>query len=186
MAQSGSEILNSRTGQRTVFLQTAADTTGAYLRMESFHPPRQPAEPEHVHPFQESCCEVLSGTLHFRIAGRERVVKPGEIINIPRNVPHYFWNDGGEAAHAVQEFRPALNIEDFFDTYFALARDGQLNEQGIPVRMFHLAVLLREYDQVIRVTQPPRLVQLLLMSLAPFGRLLGYRGTYLSRGEEMT
>lgn len=178
MATSGSEIVNSRTGQRTIFLQTAADTGGTCLRMESFHPAEQPAEPEHVHPFQESHCEVLSGTLHFRIAGSERVVKTGETIDIPRNVPHYFWNDGNEEAHAIQEFRPALNIEDFFDTYFALARADKLTEQGIPANVFHLAVLLHEYDQVIRATKPPRLVQRLLMTLAPFGRLLGYRGTY--------
>lgn len=178
MATSGSEIVNSRTGQRTIFLQTATVTQGAYLRMESFHPSGQPAEPEHVHPFQESRCEVLSGTLHFRIADAERIVSAGETLDIPRNVPHYFWNDGDEEAHAIQEFRPALNIEDFFATYFALAQAGKLTAKGIPANLFHLAVLLREYDRVIRATQPPRLVQRLLMLLAPCGRFLGYRGTY--------
>lgn len=178
MAQSGSEILNSRTGQRTIFLRTAANTGGAYLRVETFHPPHQPAEPEHVHPFQESRCEMVSGMLHFRIAGSEQTVRPGQAVDIPRNVPHYFWNDGEEEAHAIQEFRPALKTEDFFDTYFALARAGKLNEKGIPANLLHMAVLIQEYDQVMRVTQPPRPVQLLLMALAPLGRLLGYRGTY--------
>jgi mannose-6-phosphate isomerase-like protein (cupin superfamily) len=177
MARSGSEIFNSRTGQRTVFLQTAADTSGALLRTETFHPPHSPAEPEHVHPFQESRCEVISGVLHFRIAGSKRSIGPGEAIDIPRNVPHYFWNEGDEEAHAIQELRPALKSEDFFQTYFALAQAGKLNEKGLP-NLLHMAVLLREYDEVIRVTQPPRVVQLLLMSLAPIGRLLGYRGTY--------
>lgn len=180
MATSGSEILNTRTGQRIIFLQTATDTGGTYLRMESFHPPGQPAEPEHVHPFQESRCEVISGALRFRVAGTERLVRAGEILDIPRNVPHHFWNDGDEDAHAIQEFHPALNIEDFFDTYFALARAGKLNERGIPANLFHLAVLLREYDQVIRATQPPRLAQRLLMLLAPCGRLLGC-ATYSQR-----
>jgi quercetin dioxygenase-like cupin family protein len=178
MVQSGSEILNSRTGQRTIFLRTAADTDGAYLRTETFHPPHQPPEPEHVHPFQKSRCEVLSGTLRFRIAGSERTVEPGQAVDIPPNVPHYFWNEGDEEAHAIQEFHPALKIEDFFDTYFALARAGKLNEKGIPASLFRMAVLIQEYDSVMRVTKPPRLMQLLLMALAPFGRLLGYRGTY--------
>lgn len=178
MAKSGSEIVNSRTGQRTIFLQTATDTQGAYFRMESFHPPGQPAEPEHVHPFQTSHCEVLSGRLHFRIADTERIVSAGETLDIPRNVPHYFWNDGNEEAHAIQEFRPALNIEDFFDTYFALARAGKLTEKGIPPNLFHMAVLIQEFDQVIQLMNPPRVVQRLLMLLAPCGRLLGYRATY--------
>ncbi len=178
MAKSGSEIFNPRTGQRTIFLQTAADTGGDLLRTETFHPPHSPAEPEHVHPFQESRCEVISGRLHFRIAGTVRDVGPGDVIDIPRNVPHHFWNESEEEAHALQEFRPALNIEHSFDTYFALAEAGILNEKGIPPNPLHMAVLMREFDQVIRVTQPPRLVQQLLMSLAPLGRLLGYRGTY--------
>ena len=177
MAKSGSEILNPRTGQRTIFLQTAADTGGAYLRMETFHPAGQPAEPEHVHPFQTSSCKVLSGRLHFRVAGTERLVSAGETIDIPRNVPHYFWNEDEIEARAVQEFHPALHSEDFFDTYFALARAGKLTDKGIPANLLHLAVLLREYDQVIRVTNPPRLVQRLLMTLAPFGRFLGYSAT---------
>ena len=178
MARSGSEIFNPCTGQRTIFLQTAADTSGALLRIETFHPPHGAAEPEHVHPFQQSRCEVAFGELRFRIAGEERTVGPGEVIDIPPNVPHNFWNASDDEAHAIQEFRPALKTEDFFDTYFALARAGKLNEKGLP-NLLHMAVLMREYDQVIRVVQPPRLVQKLLMwTLTPLGRLLGYRGTY--------
>jgi quercetin dioxygenase-like cupin family protein len=177
MAKSGSEIFNPRTGQRTIFLQTAADTDGKLLQTETFHPAHGPAEPEHTHPFQESRCEVVSGSLRFRIAGKERIIGPGEAVDIPPNVPHYFWNDGDEEAHAIQEFRPALTTEDFFVTYFALAREGKLNEKGLP-NFLHMAVLLREYDQVARVLQPPRFVQLMLSSLAPLGRLLGYRATY--------
>lgn len=177
MAKTGSEISNPRTGQRTIFLQTAADTNGALLRIETFHPPHGVAEPEHVHPFQESRCEVLSGLLCFYINGKMRIVGPGEAVDIPRNLPHYFLNDGDDEAHAIQEFHPALNIEDFFDTYFALARAGKLNEQGLP-NLLQMAVLLREYDNVIRVLQPPRNVQRMLSMFAPLGRLFGYRATY--------
>lgn len=177
MVKSGGEILNPRTGQRILFLQTAGNTGGELLRTENFHPAHSPPEPEHVHPFQESRCEVISGSLRFHIAGVERLVSAGEAVDIPRNVPHYFWNDSDYEAHAFQEFRPALKIEDFFDTYFALARAGKLNEKGLP-NPLHMAVLMREYDLVIRATQPPRWVQRLLMMLSPLGRLLGYRGTY--------
>jgi quercetin dioxygenase-like cupin family protein len=177
MVKSGSEISNPRTGQRTVFLQTAGSTGGKLLRVETFHPAHSPPEPEHVHPFQESRCEVISGSLRFSVAGVERLVSAGEAVDIPRRVPHYFWNDGDKEAHAIQEFRPALNIEDFFDTYFALARAGKLNDKGL-ANPLQMAVIMREYDRVIRVTQPPRTVQRLLMALAPLGRLLGYRGTY--------
>lgn len=183
MAQSGSTIYNPRTGQRTTFLQTAADTQGALLRIESFHPGHGPAEPYHIHPFQESRCEVISGALCFRVGAAVRAVRAGEGVNIPRGVPHNFWNEGDEEAHAIQEFRPALKIEDFFDTYFALARAGKLNEKGLP-NLLHMAVIMREYDREIRVLQPPRVVQQLLMwTLTPVGRLLGYRGTFQAKAQ---
>lgn len=179
MAISGSEIVNPRTGQRTIFLQTAQDTNGALLQMETFHPAHGPAEPEHIHPLQESRCELLSGTLHFSINGVKQTVKPGEGVTIPAGAPHYFWNDGEVEAHAIQEFRPALNIKDFFVSYFALARDGKLNEAGLPKSVLHLAVLMKTYDDVMRVTKPSRALQQLVMwTLAPLGKLAGYRATY--------
>lgn len=177
MVKSGSEIANPRTGQRTIFLQTAANTGGKLLRTETFHPAHSPPEPEHVHPFQQSRCEVIAGSLRFSVAGVERLVSAGEAVDIPRNVPHYFWNDSDHEAHAIQEFRPALNIEDFFNTYFALAQAGKLNDKGL-ANPLQMAVVMREYDRVIRVTQPPRWMQRLLMMLAPLGQLMGYRGTY--------
>lgn len=178
MATSGSDIFNPRTGQRTIFRQTAQDTGGALLQIETHHAPHSPPEPEHVHPFQESRCEMLSGSLHFHIGAEMHAIGPGESVEIPRDVPHYFWNDSDEEARAIQEFRPALKIEDFFATYFALARENKLNRQGLP-NLLQLAVLMQEYDREIRVTQPPRLVQQLLMwTLGPLGRLRGYRGTY--------
>jgi oxalate decarboxylase/phosphoglucose isomerase-like protein (cupin superfamily) len=95
-----------------------------------------------------------SGSLHFRIASDERLVRAGETVVVPSNVPHYFWNDSDEEAHTVQEFRPALNVEDFFDTEFALARAGKLNEKGLP-NPLQMSVMLLEIGKVIRVTKPP-------------------------------
>jgi quercetin dioxygenase-like cupin family protein len=179
VATSGSEIVNPRTGQRTIFLQTAHDTKSALLQLATFHPAHGPAEPEHIHPFQESRCRVLAGTLRFRISGVKQTVKSGEAVTIPAGAPHYFWNDGEVEAHAVQEFRPALNSEDFFVTYFALARDNKLNEAGLPKSVLQLAVLMKAYDNAIRVTKPPRFLQhLVIWTLEPLGRLIGYGGTY--------
>jgi quercetin dioxygenase-like cupin family protein len=177
----GDVIVNPRTGQRMVFRQTAADSGGALLQIETVNP-RGPAEPEHVHPRQESNATVLSGTLRFSIRGRVQVVRAGETIVIPANTPHYFWNEDEEEARAIQELRPALRSEDFFETYFALARDGKLNAQGLP-NLLHTAVLTAAYWDEIRVTRPPMLVQRIFATLlAPLGRLRGYSARYASGG----
>ena len=101
MAKVGDEIVNPHTRQRMVFLETRTETGGQLLRIDSFNPASTPVEGEHVHPFQESGAEVITGSLRFRVGGEERSVKAGESITIPANTPHDFWNDGEEEAHAV-------------------------------------------------------------------------------------
>lgn len=175
MPKQGDEIVNPRTGQRMVFVQTRHDTSGQLLRIETVNPGHSAPEPEHVHPFQESSCEVISGKLRFSIAGREQDVGPGEIIRIPANVRHFFWNNEGEEARAIQEFKPALTIAEFFETYFFLARDGKLNDKGMP-NLLQMAAMHRVFDRDIRVTKPPRWVQVVVLGLlAPVARMLGYR-----------
>jgi mannose-6-phosphate isomerase-like protein (cupin superfamily) len=132
VAKAGDEIVNPRTGQRMVFLETGEENDGELVRIDSYNPPTAVPEPEHVHPFQESGAEVLSGSLRFSVGGEQRSVKAGESITIPANTPHNFWNDGEEEAHAVQWLRPALKADSFFESLFGLAQDGKLNGKGLP------------------------------------------------------
>ncbi len=178
MVHAGDEIFNPRTGQRMIFRQTGEDTNGQLLQIECFNAPNGPKEPEHVHPKQENRFEILEGSLQFSIAGRERMTGPGEIIAIPAMTPHFFWNSGDTPAHYIQEFRPALHIDSFFETWFNLAQNGKLNAQGIP-NPLQTAVLLKGFWNEIQVTQPPFMVQKIMTTfLAPVGRLLGYRDQY--------
>jgi quercetin dioxygenase-like cupin family protein len=188
VAKAGDEIFNPRTRQRMIFLQTGKETGGELLRIDSHNPPTGVAEPEHVHPFQQSGAEVLSGTLRFRIDGEERSVEAGESITIPANTPHFFWNDGDGEAHAVQWFRPALKIDRFFESFFGLAQDGKLDEKGLP-SLWQLAVMVPHFGNEIRLTSPPWVVQRSLFgALAPVGRMLGHQSEYPypygGRGEE--
>ena len=176
MAYAGEEIVNPRTGQRMIFRTTAADSNGALLRIETMNPAHSPAEPVHVHPCQESSAEVLSGALHFRVRGEDRIVGPGETIVIPPNVPHNFWNEGDVDARAIQEFRPALRTEAFFETYFGLARDGKLDQRGMP-SMLQMAVFVPAFANEMRLASPPwPLLRAFAAIRAPIARLRGYRG----------
>jgi len=77
MAKADDEIFNPRTGQRMIFLETGKETHGELLRNESYNPPTGVAEPEHVHPFQQSGAEVISGSVRFRVGGEERSLGAG-------------------------------------------------------------------------------------------------------------
>jgi hypothetical protein len=63
----------------------------------------------------------------FCIAGKERQVNAGDFISIPPKVPHFFWNATDQEAHYIQEFRPALRSEYFFEALFSRIK---LNEKG--------------------------------------------------------
>lgn len=174
MARSGEEIVNPRTGQRMVFLETGDEV----LRIETFNPPTGVTEPEHVHPFQESGFKIISGSLRLRVAGSEKSLQAGESITIPANTPHYFWNNGREEARSVQWFRPALKTGLFFESFLGLAQDGKLNRKGLPSLLW-LAVGVPFFGEEIRLTSPPWPVQRILFAmLAPIGRMLSYRSPY--------
>jgi quercetin dioxygenase-like cupin family protein len=167
----GKEIVNPRTGQRMRFVAIGEDE----LRIESFNPPTDEREPEHVHPKQESGAEVRSGALVFEVEGERRWVGPGESITIPPNTPHRFWNASEEEAHSVQLFRPALDIAAFFETYFELARRGNLKEGG-DIPPLQVAAMVPEFADEVRLTRPPwMIVRSMAMLLGPIARMRGYR-----------
>lgn len=173
MSGAANEIVNRRTGQHMRFLVN----DGALLRIETINPPG-PAEPEHVHPLQESSAELKAGALHFSVRGKVRVVRAGEKIVIPANTPHNFWSEGPEEAVVIQEFRPAGRTEEFFRMYFGLANDGKTDEHGVP-SLLQLAMLVPELGDVIRLTRPPwTLLRILAFLLRPIARLRGYKASY--------
>ena len=172
------EILNTRTGQRMIFRKLGKDTNGRLLEIECFNPPSGVAEPEHVHPNQESRFEVISGTMNFKVNRETHTVGPGESIVIPAGMPHYFSNDGGAEVHSIQSFIPALHIDDFFRTFFALARLNKLNKKGLP-NFFLISIISLSHKNEIRLVNPPWPLQKLIFSiLAPVGRMLGYKSSY--------
>lgn len=168
------EIFNPRTGQGMRFLLTADDTSGELLRIETTNPPTGVAEPLHVHPRQETRAQLVSGTLRFVVAGRERRLGPGDAITIPAGVPHHFCNDGDEDTIAIQEARPALRTQQFFETYFDLAASGEIDEHGRP-SLLRSAVLGPAFADEIRLVSPPWPMQRAAYALlAPIARLRGY------------
>jgi hypothetical protein len=173
MAYEGQEISNPRTGQRMKFIKLSDEL----LRIDSVNPRNlEEREPGHIHPKQESGADVISGSLVFEVEGKERRVGPGESIAIPPNTPHRFWNEDNEDAHSVQFFKPALNIASFFETFFALAQQGKLDEKGMPGTL-QLAVLVPEFGDELRPLTPPwPLLRALTAVLAPVARARGYSG----------
>ena len=178
MITTSNEILNSRTGQRMIFQNNGKDADGRMLKIECFNPPSAVKEPEHIHPFQESIFEVITGKMNFSVSGKTHIVGPGESIVIPKGIPHYFWNEGEMEVHSIQYFSPALQIESFFRTFFMLAREDKLNKKGLP-NIFLISMISLKFKNEIRLVKPPWIVQKLIFGiLSPIGKLLGYKVAY--------
>lgn len=146
----------------------------AELVIESVNPTSGEREPLHVHPLQESGCEIVSGRLVFEVAGRRHDLGPGEAITIPAGTPHRFWNEGSEDARSRQFFRPALDSAYFFETLFSLARHDQLHRNGMP-KLLPLVTLVQQFGDEIRPVSPPwPLLRAIAALLAPLARGRNY------------
>jgi quercetin dioxygenase-like cupin family protein len=178
MIRAGDSIHNPVTGERIVFHQTAADTDGEAVVIETFVEPHGFVAAAHVHPSQEERFQVLRGTVGFKIGREKQVAGPGTRVTVPAKTPHRFWNAGDETAQFVCEIRPALQFESLLETMFALAADGKTNRKGLP-NLLRLAVIANAHFDTVRLPFPPAALQKLGLVLgSPVGRILGYGAVY--------
>ena len=121
---------------------------------------------------------IESGTVAFKLDGKEIVAGPGETVVVPAGSTHKFWNAGETAAVFVTEVRPALQFERLLETMFALANDGKTNRKGMP-NPLRLAVIANAHFDDVRLPFPPAWMQKAGLVLgAPLGRALGFKPEY--------
>lgn len=113
MPSAGDSVENPQTGERIVFLRTAADTGGELLEMDDLWTAADHATAPHAHPGMEERWEVIAGRVAFDIGGKERVAEPGDVVVAPPGVPHSARNLSGGPAHLRIQMRPALRWEEF-------------------------------------------------------------------------
>jgi quercetin dioxygenase-like cupin family protein len=178
MADEIRELVNPKTGQRLVFVETARDTGGRRLVMDAYFRPEGQAPPEHFHPLQEEHFEVRAGRMAVRRAGAREEFAVGESFDVSRGTPHAMHAAGDEEAVVRWTVTPALRTQEMFETLWGLAADGKTNAKGVP-NLLQAAVIARAYANELRVTSPPRVVQnLVLPPLERFARWRGYRDAY--------
>jgi quercetin dioxygenase-like cupin family protein len=174
MAYRGQTLQNPASGERITFRQTAAETGGELVAIDLELPPgaRVPGG-LHLHPKQEERFEVVKGTMRFRMRRKRVVAGPGQVVVVAPGVPHDFANVGDEPALVRVDIRPALKMEQLFETAVALAEQGRTMRNGIP-KPLDLALFTCEFENEVQGAFPPRWVQRL--ALAPLAWLARRRG----------
>lgn len=166
----GRVIENPISGERIVIRESGAQTAGELLSFDLFLPPGTHVPAAHVHPAQEERFTVAAGRMRFRLRRRTILAGPGETVVVPAGTPHWFGNAGADTAHARVEVRPALRMEELFQTTEAMAGSGRLFGTRLP-RLTDLALVMLEFRREVAVPNvPASLVAALLAPMAWLGR----------------
>jgi quercetin dioxygenase-like cupin family protein len=178
MAIAGQVLDNPVSGERFTFVKTAAGTDGEVLvvDLELSADGRVPGA--HVHPLQEERFEVMQGRLKFRKGMNTVTARPGDKVIVPSGTVHRFWNADDATARVRVEVRPALRMEELFETAVSLARDGRTLNSGMPYPL-ELALFMREFDAEVRAPiVPGSLVWIVMAPLAWLARRRGLDSRY--------
>jgi len=101
-------------GDRYVLKVTGEQTGGAYALFDFFVPSGS-GPPPHVHHREEEGFHILEGELTFFLGPEHTriVARAGDYVHAPRDVPHFFRNEGNVPVRALCIVAPA-GLERFF------------------------------------------------------------------------
>src|SRR5919204_105887 len=149
MATASEEITNPAARMRMRFTQTGASSNGQLVEIEATYEPGSVEPLEHYHPNQDEHFEVLEGTVRARIAGEERDLGAGAILDVPPGTVHAMWNAGDAPAVVLWQTRPALRTDEFLAVIAGLAAKGELGARGARNPLKGAAVM-HSYRDVFR------------------------------------
>ena len=129
--------------ERVTVLESAADA----LVVEVVYEPGGSPPPAHLHPAQDERFTVLEGEVTVKLAGEERTLGAGDVLEVPSGTPHGFWNAAEAPARLRWETTPAGRTLDWWRA---------LDAAGPKPGLRRLAALLTEYGDVFRLAVPLR------------------------------
>ncbi len=108
---------------------------------------------EHTHPNQQERFTITAGQAQFTINGEERVVGPGETLDVPAGVRHSEFNPGNVDIAGFVELRPALRTKQMFEAFAGLASEGKQRppwcaKEPATARSHHVAVPPRKQSDL--------------------------------------
>ncbi len=172
-AATGHVIDNPISGEHIVIRKSGAQTGGRLLSFDLYLPPRAHVPARHVHPGQEERFTVIAGRMRFRLGllgHRTIVARPGDTVIVPPGTAHWFGNAGEGVAHALVEARPALRMEEMFESAADMSVVRYIPGLRMP-RLSELALFLSEFQCELAVPDvPASLVKTLLAPFAWLGR----------------
>lgn len=92
---------------------TGKDTGGLFTIVENYNDPGI-GIPMHVHENEDEIFHIIEGQMEFETQGTTTILKAGDMIFLPRMIPHAFRVVGTQKAKAVVTIMPS-GIEEMFE-----------------------------------------------------------------------
>ena len=71
--------------------------------------------PPHIHPTQDEFILVQEGTLDLKLDGQWVKAHAGDLVRLPRGIPHGYFNKSDKPARALFWVSPMQKLEELFD-----------------------------------------------------------------------
>ncbi|WP_428232662.1 quercetin 2,3-dioxygenase [Flavobacterium sp.] len=110
---SGEGLAQNVLGDVQTIKLTGKDTNGMFTIVENDNAPGV-GIPMHVHENEDEVFRILEGKIEFIVEGKTRILKAGDTIFLPRQVPHAFKVVGERNAKAIVTVIPS-GIEHMFE-----------------------------------------------------------------------
>src|SRR5690606_30745239 len=91
----------------------STDTAGGLAVFEQLGRSPNGGPPMHIHPGQDEFFHVLEGEYRFQVGEERLMAAPGDLVFLPRGVPHAFIQLS-EHARMLVVYQPAGDMEGFF------------------------------------------------------------------------
>jgi quercetin dioxygenase-like cupin family protein len=176
--RAGEVYVNPASGERAVVVLGTYETGGKRLVVDAYLRPGGGMVGRHYHPSLHERFNVIHGEVTFTLNDEKHVAQLGQTVDIPQGTLHSFWNSGSTDALVRMDVQPAGRFAMLIKNGFSLAQDGKTDKTGKP-GMLQIALMAREFDDVVRYDMGPRLVQqILFLVLTPIAKLRGLKGSY--------
>ena len=138
-------------------------------------PAHRSGPPMHIHHLEDEEGLVTAGSLSVEVGGQRLTVERGQTAQLPRGVPHRWWNDGDQPLAFEGCTRPAVDLDRYLQAVFEVMNAGEPNRPPL----FYLAHVAVRHRRTQTVLIMPSVIQTVLFhALVVLGTLTGrYRGT---------
>ncbi len=187
MITAGFETTDPITQTRTVVIEGAEETKGRGWVLEVHCPEgARPAILEHVHGTWTETFEILQGKALYRLGGEEKTASAGDKIRMPAGVKHIHpWNSGtGKMIYRQtndfgrSEPEAVQDVLGVFATINGLAREGKVDNRGLPKNPLQFAATLRTLTKYegFDAAVPIPVQRVVSATMGRLAQMLGYRG----------